>query len=119
MKRFLGWCALAVVIGLGARAGAQAPDERAGPPTGAPTVGDPGHWALSFDRLFGFDYSRVTESMGGVDQPSVSVASFSLFSNRESATLSAFSFPRAAADLFLAPGFSLGTSLGVFTGARR
>ena len=65
MKRFLGGCALAVVVGFSARAGAQTPAEPTGVPTGAPTVGDPGHWAITFDRLFGFEYSRITDSMGG------------------------------------------------------
>jgi hypothetical protein len=143
MKRFPGWCALGMVmvmvIGFGTRAGAQTADEPAGEPaaaptatptagapaaaptgaepTGAPTVGDPGHWAISFDRLFGFDYSRETDSMNGVDQQTVSATSFSLFSNREAASLSAFSFPRAAVDVFLGPGLSLGTSLGVVYGS--
>ena len=113
MKRFLGWWALAVVIGFNARAGAQTPEE----PAAAPTVGDVGHWAISLDRLFGFDYARDTLSMGGVDQPTVSATSFSLFSNREAAALSAFSFPRAAVDVFVAPGLSLGTSFGVVYGS--
>ena len=126
MKRLTGWCALAVVIGFSGRAGAQTPEEPAGAstgastgsgPTGAPTVGDPGHWAISFDRLFGFDYSRETDSIAGVDQPTVSATSFSLFTNREAAELSAFSFPRLGADVFVAPGLSLGASLGVFYGS--
>jgi len=122
MKRFLVWCALALVIGFGARAGAQTPEDPAGAPTSgvaaAPTVGDPGHWAISLERAFGFDYVKETQSMAGVDQQTRSSTSFSLFSNPLSPLLSAFSFPRAGFDLFVAPGLSLGTSLGVFHGSQ-
>ena len=113
MKRFLGWCALALVIGFGARAGAQTPEE----PAGAPTVGDPGHWAISLERMFGFDYAKATASMGGVDEQTTSATSFSLFTNPVAAVLSSFSFPRAGVDAFVAPGLSLGTALGVFHGS--
>lgn len=122
MKQLLGWCALALVIGFGARAGAQTPEEPAGAPAGAltvaPTIGDPGHWAISLERAFGFDYVKETQSMGGVDQQTSSATSFSLFSNPLSPLLSAFSFPRAGFDVFVAPGLSLGTSLGVFHGSQ-
>lgn len=113
MKRFLGWCALALVIGFGARAGAQTPDD----PVGAPTVGDVGHWAISLERAFGFDYAKETQSMGGVDEETTSATTFSLFSNPVAALLSSFSFPRAGFDAFVAPGLSLGTALGVFYGS--
>jgi hypothetical protein len=127
MKRFIGWCALAVVIGAGRQASAQTPEEAAavpvgapaiGEPAAAPTVGDPGHWSISLERAFGFDYAKETQSMGGIDQQTGSATSFSLFSNPLSQLLSAFSFPRAGFDVFLAPGLSLGTSLGVFHGSQ-
>jgi hypothetical protein len=129
MKRFAGWCALIAVVGFTARAGAQAPEEAPGdppagvPPVGGPqvvqpqnepTLGDPGHWAISLERVFGFDYARETLSIGGVDMQTNSGTSFSLFSSPLSAMFSAFSFPRAGFDVFVAPGLSLGTSVGVF-----
>ena len=110
MKRFASWFALVLVVGLCARASAQTGDA----PSGAPTIGDPGHWSLSLERAFGFDYMKETQSMGGVDQQTNSATSFSLFSNPLSAAFSAFSFPRAGFDVFVAPGLSVGTSLGVF-----
>jgi hypothetical protein len=113
MRRFLGWCALALVLGFGARAVAQTPEE----PAGAPTVGDPGHWSISLERLFGFDYAKETVSMGGMDEQTTSATSFSLLSNPVAAVLSSFSFPRAGFDAFVAPGLSLGTALGVFYGS--
>jgi hypothetical protein len=112
MKRFAGWFALVLVIAFGARAGAQTPDE----PSGAPTVGDPGHWSLSLERAFGFNYAKSTISTAGVEQ-TTSATSFSLFSNPVGALLSSFSFPRAGVDAFVAPGLSLGTALGVFHGS--
>ena len=60
---------------------------------------------------------KETQSMG-VDQQTNSATSFSLFSNPLSAVLSAFSFPRAGFDVFVAPGLSVGTSLGVFHGTQ-
>jgi hypothetical protein len=113
MKRFAGWFALAVVLGFCARAGAQTAQE----PSSAPTIGDPGHWAISLERLFGFDYAKSTVSMGGVDEQTTSATSFSGFSNPIGALLSSFSFPRAGFDAFVAPGLSLGTALGVFYGS--
>jgi hypothetical protein len=113
MKNFMGWCALALVVGFGARAGAQEPEA----PAGAPTVGDPGHWSLSLERAFGFSYAKSTVSMGGVDEQTTSATSLSLFSNPVGALLSSFSFPRAGVDAFFAPGLSLGTALGVFYGS--
>ena len=113
MKRLLGWCALALILGFGARAGAQTPEE----PAGAPTVGDPGHWAISLERMFGFDYAKATLSMGGMDEQTTSATSFSLFTNPVAAVLSSFSFPRAGVDAFVGPGVSLGAALGVFYGS--
>ncbi len=113
MKRSIGWCALALVLGFGARAGAQTPEEPAGPPA----VGDPGHWAISLERLFGFAYAKSTVSMGGVDEQTTSATTVALFTNPVASLLSSFSFPRAGLDVFVAPGLSLGTALGVFYGS--
>lgn len=114
MKRSVGSFALVLVLGFCARAGAQTADE----PSSAPTVGDPGHWAISLERAFGFDYVKETQSVGGVDQQTGSATSFSLFSNPLSPVVTAFSFPRAGVDVFVAPGLSLGTSLAVFHGSQ-
>jgi len=131
MERFLGWCALAVVIGFSARAGAQVPEEPAaaptvgdpaaaptvGDPAAAPTVGDPGHWAISLDRAFGFDYLKETSSMNGVDTQTASMTSFSLFGSPPLLASTVFSFPRAGVDVFVAPGLSVGAGLGVMHGS--
>ncbi len=117
MKRFLGWCALAVVIGFSARAGAQAPEEPTDGPTPAPTVGDAGHWAISLDRVFGFDYTKETASMNGMDAQTNSTTSFSLFGSPPLLASSVFSFPRAGVDLFVAPGLSVGAGLGITHGS--
>jgi hypothetical protein len=129
---------LAVVIGFSARAGAESPEVQTGEPTtgaptgpstgdpsadasrpaDAPTIGDPGHWSISLDRLFGFDYMKETTSVSGVDTQTSSSTSFSFFGSPSLLVSSIFGFPRAGVDVFVAPGLSVGTALAVIHGSQ-
>jgi hypothetical protein len=115
-SRLLGGCALLVVVGFAARASAQGVEEQvvAAPTAGdpGPMVGDPGHWTLSLERAFGFDYLRESESVGGISGPTNSFTTLSLFGNPPVAALTGFTFPRVAFDYAIAPNVTLGTALG-------
>jgi hypothetical protein len=87
------------------------------PPPEAPTVGEVGHWAISIERGFGFDYARVTQSMNGMTQQTNSATTLSLLSDPATDVTTAFSFPRFAVDAFVAPDLSAGAALGVFYGS--
>jgi hypothetical protein len=108
----MGWCALIAVVGFAARAGAQTADE-----TAEPTLGAQGHWALSLERAFGFDYSKQTSSLDGVDQGTSSATSFSLLGNPTVTSLSVFTIPRVGFDAFVAPGLSIGAAFGIDHGS--
>jgi hypothetical protein len=103
----LGGCVVIAVVGFAARSGAQTPDE-------GPCVGDPGHWAISVERAFGFDYVQSKPMMNGVSQETMSSTSFSLFGNLASGVGTAFSFPRVGFDAFVGKGVSVGAGLGLF-----
>jgi len=108
MKRIvLGCCLSIAVVGLATRASAQTPDD-------GPTVGDPGHWAISVDRAFGFDYLQSKPTMNGVSEGTASNTTFALFGNPAAGAASAFSFPRLAFDAFVGSGVSVGAGLGLF-----
>jgi hypothetical protein len=108
MKRtVLGCCLSIAVFGFAARAGAQTPEE-------GPNVGDQGHWSLSIDRAFGFDYLQSKPQMNGVSEGTSSSTTFSLFGNPAAGSASAFSFPRLAFDAFVGSGVSVGAGLGLF-----
>jgi hypothetical protein len=97
---------LAVVIGVGAAARAQA----------EPAFGDGGHVAISAERLFGYAYSSATDSMNGVDAPTRTNHGFSVLSNPFGGVAlgASFSFPRLAVDGFVAEGVTVGAGLGYF-----
>ncbi len=87
------------------------------PPPEAPTVGEVGHWAISIERGFGFDYARVTQSMNGMTQQTNSATTLSLLSDPATDVTTAFSFPRFAVDAFVAADLSAGAALGLFYGS--
>lgn len=108
MKNFvLGSCVVIAVFGFAARAGAQTPEE-------GPNVGDQGHWSLSIDRAFGFDYLQSKPQMNGASEGTSSSTTFSLFGNPAAGSASAFSFPRLAFDAFVGSGVSVGAGFGLF-----
>jgi hypothetical protein len=169
VKKVVGLCvAVSVVLGLGARAGAQnieilppdAPPPRHAPatppdappevtpatpaeatppeatpatppeapattpaetpaaaaPVAAAAFGDAWHYAISIERALGFDHISQTESLYGTDSKTTAT-NFTLFGVPSTGALAAFSFPRAAFDLFLGQDFSVGIGLGLLYGS--
>jgi hypothetical protein len=91
-------------------------------PAAAATFGEAWHYAISLERAVGYDHVSLTQSSYGqnsVTEPSNSTtaSNFSLFSVPNTGALAAFSFPRVAFDLFVAPNFSVGIGLGALHGS--
>jgi hypothetical protein len=101
MRQTLTWALASTLVLLAGRASAQEPG-----------FGEPGHVALSAERLFGYVHSKETQSMGGVDM-SRSIDTFTLFTNPIGAA-SGYAWPRLALDAFVSHGVSVGGSLGLF-----
>jgi hypothetical protein len=79
----------------------------------APVLGDPHHWAVSLERLFGVNYLSDTETMNGGTQR-MSSTGFSFLSETPYADLAS---PRVAFDRLVSHGLSLGAALGVGHGS--
>jgi hypothetical protein len=109
MKGLLGWSVLGALVCFPVLAGAEVTESSAGP-----ELGQAGRFAISAERLFGFDYTHETPSMNGVDGATTSSTGFSLFSNPLGVLGGIFSAPRLAVDAFVIPGLSVGAAVGVF-----
>jgi|SRR5215831_9688030 len=101
------------------------PSEAPAPPSEAPAAGAAGavaafgaawHYAISLERAVGYDHVSQTLSQYGNDTKTAAT-NLSLFGPPNTGTLAAFSFPRAAFDLFLAQDFSVGLALGALYGS--
>jgi hypothetical protein len=74
-----------------------------------PRFGDPGHVAISAERLFGFIHTEESE-----DGASASANSFNLLSAPSALIGTGYSWPRIGVDVFLAPSISLGIAASYF-----
>jgi hypothetical protein len=92
------------------------PEAGAAPPAAAPAFGDAWHYAISIERAAGYDHISQTQSFYGQDSKTTAT-NFTLFGTPTTGALAAFSFPRAAFDLFLAQDFSVGLGLGLLYGS--
>jgi hypothetical protein len=98
---------------------APAPPPPEAAPAAAETIafGAKGQFVISLERAFGIDYISQTESSSGQDLQKTTATNLSLFGAPATGALSAFSFPRGAFDLFLAPDLSVGLGLGLIHGS--
>jgi hypothetical protein len=88
----------------------------AAPPAVAAAFGEAWHYAISLERAVGLDHISQTQSSYGTDSK-MTATNVSLFGSPTTGALTAFSFPRAAFDLFLAQDFSVGMALGALYGS--
>jgi hypothetical protein len=84
-------------------------------PAAVAAFGEAWHYVVSIERALGYDHVSQTESYYGQDTRTTAT-NFSLFGPPAGA-LAAFSFPRAAFDLFVASNFSVGIGLGLLHGS--
>ncbi len=103
MKRLSTWAMASAVVlmALAGRASAQ-----------EPAFGDQGHVAISAERLFGYEHSKRTQTIAGMDT-STTNNSFSLLTN-PAGTVSGYGWPRVGVDAFVVRGLSVGGALGFF-----
>ena len=91
-------------------------------PAAAAAFGEAWHYAISLERAIGYDHVSLTQGSYGQDSGTVNgksttASNFSLFGVPNTGALAAFSFPRVAFDLFVAPNFSVGIGLGALHGS--
>jgi len=91
-------------------------------PAAAAAFGEAWHYAISLERAVGYDHVSLTQGSYGKDSGTVNgksttASNFSLFGVPNTGALAAFSFPRVAFDLFVAPNFSIGIGLGALYGS--
>jgi hypothetical protein len=84
-------------------------------PAAVAAFGEAWHFVISIERALGYDHISQTQSYYGQDTRTTAT-NFSLF-GPPAGTLAAFSFPRAAFDLFVASNFSVGMGLGLLHGS--
>lgn len=109
---------LVVAVILGGRAGAHNAEI---PPPAPAALGEAWHYAISLERAVGYDHVSATQGSYGQDSGTVNGQSttantFSLFGVPNAGLPAAFSFPRAAFDLFVPHHFSVGIGLGALRG---
>jgi hypothetical protein len=78
------------------------------------SFGDPGHFAISGERMFGYVHTTQTQSVTGAGDTTTTTNTVSLLGSPISAAVSIYTYPRVAFDAFVAPGVSLGAAVTYF-----